>query len=180
MTEATRPDPVLAPELSLFRGNTIGLLRRYFRMSVEVGRLPALLGREFFRAKVRSSHVHSFESLVVFVIDIERCLDRLDPFDKKLVALIVLQEFTQEEAAQLLGYTDRQIRNRFPDAIDTVTAMLLEKGILRPKRRRRKAPPVEEEPSPRISIASCADPYPPVSVGLISPAPFVPAAAELA
>lgn len=180
MTDSIGPLPDLAPELSLYREHTIALLRRYFCTSVEVGRLPALLGREFFSAKAHDYHVHSFENMVIFVIDIERCLDRLDPLDKKLIALIVLQEYTQEEAAQLLGYTDRQVRNRFLDAVDTVSAMFLEKRMLTPKRRRRRAPQEVEQPAPAVSIACCADPYPPVSAGVISHAQFVPAEAELA
>jgi predicted DNA-binding protein (UPF0251 family) len=180
MNQPARPLPELAPELSLYRNHTIALLRRYFCVSVEVGRLPALLGRECFRTNEQDYHVHSFENMVIFVIDIERCLDRLDPFDKKLIALIVLQEYTQEEAAQLLGCTDRQVRNRFVDAIDTVSAMFLEKRMLKPKRRRRRAPqPVDELP-PTVTIASCADPRPPVPVGLLAYAQLVPASAELA
>jgi hypothetical protein len=179
MNQPARPLPVLAPELSLYRDHCIALLRRYFCMSVEVGRLPALLGREFFRTQAQDYHVHSFENMVIFVIDIERCLDRLDPFDKKLIALIVLQEYTQEEAAQLLGYTERQIRNRFADAVDTVSAMFLEKRMLRLKRRRRRAPQPGDEPPPTVTIASCADPCPPVPVGLLVASQFVPAFAEL-
>ena len=36
------------PDLWLYRDRTVGLLKRYLRYSVEVGRLPSLLGREFF------------------------------------------------------------------------------------------------------------------------------------
>jgi hypothetical protein len=179
MNQPTDSLPDLAPELSLYRDHCIALLRRYFRMSVEVGRLPALLGREFFRTQAHDYHVHSFEDMVIFVIDIERCLDRLDPIDKKLIALIVLQEYTHEEAARLLGYSDRQIRNRFADAVDTVSAMFLEKRMLALKRRRRRAPQPGDELPPTVTLACCADPCPPVPAGLLSSSPFVPAAAEL-
>jgi len=40
--------------LSAYRGRTMALLRRYFRMSLDIGRLPSVLGREFFRARVTS------------------------------------------------------------------------------------------------------------------------------
>jgi len=36
-------------DLWLYREQTVKMLRRYMRLSVEVGRLPSLLGREFFR-----------------------------------------------------------------------------------------------------------------------------------
>jgi len=39
------------PDLWLYRDRTSALLRRYLRLAVEVGRLPTLLGREFFRAR---------------------------------------------------------------------------------------------------------------------------------
>ena|SRR5437660_10757992 len=48
-------------ELWLYRDRTMGLLRRYRRISIEVGRLPSLLGRELFRTRVSSYHVTSFE-----------------------------------------------------------------------------------------------------------------------
>src|SRR5437773_8858515 len=48
-------------ELWLYRDRTIGLLKRYRRISIEVGRLPSLLGRELFRTRVSSYYVTSFE-----------------------------------------------------------------------------------------------------------------------
>jgi hypothetical protein len=44
--------PPANPEMWLYRERTIALLRRYLRISIEVGRLPSLLGRELFRSKV--------------------------------------------------------------------------------------------------------------------------------
>jgi len=55
-----------------YRGRTMALLRRYFRMSLDIGRLPSLLGREFFRARVTSYRVHSFEDVVILVHDAVR------------------------------------------------------------------------------------------------------------
>ena len=68
-----KPQTERAP-WSAYRGRTTALLRRYFRMSLDVGRLPSVLGREFFRARVTSYHVHSFEDVVILVHDVERCL----------------------------------------------------------------------------------------------------------
>ena len=42
------------PDLWLYRDRTVALLRRYSRLSIEAGRLPSLLGREFFRTHVTS------------------------------------------------------------------------------------------------------------------------------
>ncbi len=122
--------PESRPEISVYRDHCIALLRRYFCMAVEVGRLPAILGREFFRTRSRDYHVHSFENLVIFVIDVERCLNRLHPFDKELVARIILQEHSEEEAARLLHCTDRTIRRRLPDALDFLAELFLANGML--------------------------------------------------
>src|SRR5258705_9881184 len=69
-------DPPEKPEshgdLWLYRERTVGMLRRYMRLSVEVGRLPSLLGREFFRTRVTSYSASTFEDSVIFVHDVER------------------------------------------------------------------------------------------------------------
>jgi hypothetical protein len=49
------------PDLWLYRERTLAMLRRFFRMSVEVGKLPSILGQEFFRSKVTSYNMSSFE-----------------------------------------------------------------------------------------------------------------------
>ena len=59
-------------EMWLYRERTVALLRRYLRISIEVGRLPSLLGRELFRSKVTSYRMTSFEDGVIFVHDVER------------------------------------------------------------------------------------------------------------
>ena len=117
-------------DLYFYRDRTIALLRRYFQMAIDLGRLPSLLGREFFRAKVTSYKRTSFEDSVIFVHDIERCFEALDEFSQILIARIVLQNYTQEEAAALLGCTDRSIRRNFPEAIDELTALFLDRRIL--------------------------------------------------
>src|SRR3954465_378954 len=90
------------PDLWLYRARTIALLRRYLRISIEVGRLPSLLGRELFRSKVTSYRMTSFEDAVIFVYDVERALEKLDTFGKQLIATIVFQDYTQDEAAEIL------------------------------------------------------------------------------
>ena len=118
-------------DLALYRGATLGLLRRYFQLSVEIGRLPSLLGRECFRARLTSYRAQSFEDVVIFVHDLERCVEELDEFSQKLVARIIFQEYTQEEAAGLLGCTCRTVERRFPETLDRLSARLLQRGFLR-------------------------------------------------
>jgi DNA-directed RNA polymerase specialized sigma24 family protein len=108
----------------------MGMLRRYLRLSVEVGRLPSLLGREFFRTRVTSYHAGTFEDAVIFVHDVARGLDKLGDFEHKLIARIVLQSFTHNETARLLGCWRRTVGRRFPEAIDQLTDIFLEAGLL--------------------------------------------------
>lgn len=118
--------------LAVYRGRTIALLRRYFRMSLDIGRLPSLLGREFFRSRVTSYHVQSFEDVVILVHDVERCLERLDDFSRSLVARVVLQDYTWDETAVLMGCSRRTVARRFPRTLDLLSEIFLEVGLLRP------------------------------------------------
>jgi DNA-directed RNA polymerase specialized sigma24 family protein len=120
------------PDLWLYRERTVGILRRYMRMAMEVGRLPSLLGREFFRTRVTSYHVATFEDAVIFVHDVERSLEKLDGFSQKLLARVVLQEYTQEEAARLLGCGLRSVERRFPEALDHLSEIFLKGSVLNP------------------------------------------------
>lgn len=114
-----------------YRDRTVALLKRYARASVEVGRLPSLLGREFFRARVTSYSMNSFEDVVIFVYDMEQAINQLGPLEKKLIAMNVLEEYTQAEIARLLGCTKRWIEFRIPEAIDELTRILLDSGLMR-------------------------------------------------
>ena len=118
------------PELWLYRERTVALLKRYLRMSVEVGRLPSLLGREFFRSSITSYRAGTFEDAVIFVHDVERSLEQLDDFERKLIATIVMQEHTHDEAAQRLGCWRRTVGRRFPEALDKLSDFFLEGGLL--------------------------------------------------
>src|SRR5580700_2359666 len=117
-------------DLWLYRKRTVGLLRRYMRLSIEVGRLPSLLGREFFRTQVTSYRSSTFEDSVIFVHDVERSLEKLSEFDKKLIAKIVLQEYSQEEAARSLGCGHRHAARCYVEALDRVSEIFLSRRLL--------------------------------------------------
>jgi DNA-directed RNA polymerase specialized sigma24 family protein len=67
---------------------------------------------------------------VIFVHDVERSLEELNEFEKKLIAKIVLQQFSKEEAGRLLGCGYRTIERLFPEALDRVSEIFLKRGIL--------------------------------------------------
>jgi len=125
-----RPEP--PPEICVYRDRTIALLRRFCRISIEIGRLPSLVGREFFRSRVSSYRMHSFEDRVIFAYDVERCLDLLDEFARRVVGCVVLQDYSYDEAARLLGCGRATVARRFAHAIDELSAVLLERKLLKP------------------------------------------------
>ena len=114
----------------IYRGRTIGMLRRYLRYSIEAGRLPSMLGAEFFRAKVTAYTVVTFEDRVIFVHDMEKCLDRLDDFSRQLIARHILQEHDQAATGRLLGCTERTVRTYVPIVLDLFSDILLEVGLM--------------------------------------------------
>lgn len=129
---APRPAVKPAPELTLYRKYTEALLRRYMKMAMEVGRVPSLLGREMFRGNVSNCRVTSFEDVVIFVHDMECCLDKLTPGQQHLLRRIALQEYTQGETSAMLGISLRTVVRRYAETLDVVTRMLLDKGLLQP------------------------------------------------
>jgi len=118
------------PDLWLYRERTRALLKRYLRLSVEVGRLPSLLGREFFRARVTVYQVTTFEDSVIFVHDVERALEQLDGFDKQLIATIILQDYSQDEAAKRMNCGRCTVQRKFPEAMDRLSQIFLQGGLL--------------------------------------------------
>jgi hypothetical protein len=120
----------LQPERRAYRGRTVAMLRRYMRYSIETGRLPSLLGQEFFRTKVTSYNVVTFEDRVIFVHDMETCLAQLDEFSRELIARHILQEHDQEATARLLHCNQRTVRRLTPFALDQLGEILLEMGLM--------------------------------------------------
>jgi hypothetical protein len=114
----------------IYRARAVAMLRRYFRYSIETGRLPSLLGREFFRAKVTSYTVVTFEDRVIFVHDMETCLEKLDEFSRQIIARHILQEHDLEATGRLLGCTERTVRTYVPIALDLLTEILFDVGLL--------------------------------------------------
>ena len=138
----TRPDnkpaakPAKAPaaepmtSLAFYRKHTESMLRRYLYASMQVGRAPSILGDPVGRGWTSSRPIRTFEDAVIFVLDLEKCLDQLGSLDRQLLSRIVLQEYTQAEAATLIGMSVRAISYKFPQALDRLTEKLLASGLL--------------------------------------------------
>jgi hypothetical protein len=115
----------------IYRGRTVTMLRKYMQYSIETGRMPSLLGREFFRSKVTSYTVVTFEDRVIFVHDMESCLGKLDEFSRELIARHILQEHDRFETARLLQCNEKTIRRIIPLVIDQLSEILLDVGLMK-------------------------------------------------
>jgi RNA polymerase sigma factor (sigma-70 family) len=119
------------PELRTYRRRTVSLLRKYMRYSLETGRMPSLVGREIFGSRVTQYRMTTFEDRVIFVHDMEKCLERLDDLSKQVLAKIVLQEYEHEEAARLMGCTRMTIHRWLVEALDKLSEILLASHLLK-------------------------------------------------
>jgi len=123
-----KPAPLVS--LAFYRKHTQSMLRRYLYASMQVGRTPSILSDPVGRGWVSSRPVRTFEDAVIFVLDVETCLQRLSDLDRMLLSRIVLQEYTQAEAATLLGMSPRTVAYKFPQALDRLTEQLLDADLL--------------------------------------------------
>lgn len=121
-----------AVELAFYRKYTEALLRRYLRLSMQAGRVPSLMSREIFRGHVTHYRVHGLEDVVIFCHDVEQRLARLNYTEQQLVKRLILQQYTRGEAAGMLGMSLSNLLQRYGQAVDRLTGMLLEAGLLNP------------------------------------------------
>jgi hypothetical protein len=118
------------PDLWMYRRRTMVLLHRYLRYSLETGRIPSILGREFFRSAVTSYTVTTFEDRVLFVHDVEVCLQKLAEFSQQVIARVVLEEHSHGAAARLLHCSRRKLERELFDALDRLSELFLEVELL--------------------------------------------------
>ena len=127
--QAKRP-PRPAENLAFYRRHTESLLNRYLYASMQVGRAPSILSDPVARGWASNRPVRTFEDAVIFVLDIERCLEKLDLIDRELISRTSLQKYTHVEAAALIGMSTRTVASRCCTALDRLTEKLLEVGLL--------------------------------------------------
>jgi len=121
-------------DLEFFRAQTTAIIRHFFEIASQIGRLPSILGREFFRAKVSHHAIPSFEEQAVFVHDVERALNRLNECDAEIVALVGLFHFTLDDVAEMLGRSRSGVAKRYRNSIDQLAEIFLESRLLRDDR----------------------------------------------
>jgi hypothetical protein len=122
------PEPV--PELAFYRKYTEALLRRYLRLAMQSGRVPSLLGREIFRGNVTHYRARGLEDVVIFCHDMEQRLEKLSEREKVFIRRIAFQRYSQDEAAVMFGLPRQTCQFQYNQAIDHLTALLLEARLL--------------------------------------------------
>lgn len=126
--EPSAAKPIVS--LAFYRRHTESLLRRYLYASMQIGRSPSILGDPILRGGASSQTLRTFEDTVIFVLDMESCLNKFDRLDRELLSRVVLQEYSHHETAALLGMSWRTVGNRLPQALDRLTEGLLQRGLL--------------------------------------------------
>ncbi len=130
--DVARSQATPAEELGFYRKYTERLLQRYLQMTMEAGRVSSVMGREVIGGRASSYRIHGFDDAVIFRLDVEKCLRQLDPRELEVIRRVAIQEYTQQEAADLMGVSLRTAGTRYSKALDRLTGILLRTRILEP------------------------------------------------
>jgi DNA-binding CsgD family transcriptional regulator/predicted DNA-binding protein (UPF0251 family) len=141
------------PEILCYRGQTFAMVRHFFEISSQVGRLPSLLGREFFRARVTHHAIPSFEDQAVFVRDVELCFARLSEPHAEMITLVALYSFSRDEVAQMLRVSRTWVNHRVAEALDALSEIFLQGRLLRADRPDRRQSQVTSRSIPLDIVA---------------------------
>lgn len=118
---------------AFYRRHTVALLRRYLRTSMEIGRMPSLLSNVVFRGHVSSYRLKTFEDLMIFVLDVEKCLRQLDRISQEVIAHMVLEDYSAFETALIVRESPRSVTRIYGEALDRLTRQFLDFGLLDPQ-----------------------------------------------
>jgi len=155
---ARPPEVEPRPEMVCFRGQTLSLVRHFFELSCQVGRLPSLLGREFFRARVSHHAIPSFEEQVVFVRDMQLCLERLSEEHAEIITLVGLYDLSREEVAEMLHCSRWWVSDHFARALDALSEIFLQAHLLDEKHPDRRQRQVSRQNLPPEVVAGGMNP----------------------
>lgn len=117
-------------DLYFLRAHAHGLLRRFLYASFQPCRVGSTLRDPVARGWVSSRPILTFDDAMLFVHDMEKCINALPSLDRDILKRHVLQEYTQEETAVLLGISPRAMNCKYAAAMDRLTAKLIEAELL--------------------------------------------------
>ena len=154
------------PETICYRGQTIAIVRHFFEICCQLGRLPSILGREFFRAKVSHHVIPSFEDQALFVHDVQQALMKLEDEELEVLTLVGLYDLNHEEAAAMLHRSPPWISQRYAEAVSRLTQRFLDSGVLRRDKPDRRQSQMKGRPLPASALPPkkpCASVKSPIS-----------------
>jgi len=117
---------------ALYRKHTLALLQRYLHVSMELGRAPSALGKMMLRGRVSSYRLRTFEEGLIFILDVEKCINQLDRISRRVVAHVALEDYTMMEAAALTGESPRSVTRIYGEAMNRLTELFVRFGLLEP------------------------------------------------
>jgi hypothetical protein len=123
-----RPKPI--PGLVFYRKHTLALLQRYLQLSMELGRAPCVLGKIVLRGHVSSYRLRTFEDGLIFLLDVEKCIQRLDKVSREIIVHIALEDYSVIQAVVLTGHSQRSVTRIYGDAMDRLTRLFMRFGLL--------------------------------------------------
>ena len=117
---------------AFYRKYTEAMLRRSLKMSLEVARVPSMMGQSMFRARVTSYKVRGFDDVVNFVADVDNCVAKLDQSQQHLIRRIGMQQYTHGEFAAMTGLSMRTVIRQYNEALDDLTRIFLRRRMMEP------------------------------------------------
>jgi hypothetical protein len=134
MAVADRSLPVWRPkstgDLTFYRKQTLEVLARYLHTAMQLGRTPCILGKTVFRGRVTFRRMFTMEDMLIFVLDVEKCLKRLDRVSQSVVAHMALQDYTPAQTAWILHESERTVHRIYNEAMDRLSRHFLEIGFV--------------------------------------------------
>lgn len=116
--------------IQFYRRRTEAILRRYLKASLAVGRVGSVMQDVTLRGRASSYRMKNFEDVVIFAIDVEKCMKLLDVYSLKLVVKIAVQDYMIVEVAQQMGQDERTIARNYGKALDSLSREFLRRDIL--------------------------------------------------
>jgi len=116
--------------IPFYRRRTENVLRRYLRASMAVGRVPSIAADITLRGRTSSYQMKNFEDVVIFAIDVEKCLKVLDAASLKLVVKIAIQDYLFQDVAAQSGSDVRTVARNYGRALDRLTEEFLKRDLL--------------------------------------------------
>lgn len=89
------------------------VLHQFYRACLQIGRMPSVLGGEIFRSRPENHRPSALEDLVAKVVDVERFLEGLEPFERRVVGMVVLRGYSEHFAARRLRRSQSEVSRAY-------------------------------------------------------------------